>query len=362
MDSFDPYLSWLGIPSQLRPLNHYLLLGVKIYENDPEKIALAYETRMVLLKQFQSGPRGEISQQLITQVGKAKRDLLDPDRRARYDSGLKKQLEVRQYQLDQTKDETLAAPPGKAAQDLPAQSSDSFLGAVEVGNSDISIPNEQVFRSLPSEDADDLDEAASSFWFLRDVRYLVGLLALSVLAMTATVKILAPKRQQAEQAGAALPASPDSIEAHPQIIPNAVPANDPKPSLQIIQQAADGTFELAPERAYFDGDLKSSPEGISNWSISDQVAWTLDVIDPRTGFFNCKITYQAKSECGFEVQLGDRKPRQFTLYPHEEDFEEEFIIRLARTKSTSTQQTLRLTAKESASGVQIKRILLVPNR
>ena len=52
MDSFDPYQQWLGIPTQLRPLNHYILLGVKIYENNPERIALGYEARMELLNNF----------------------------------------------------------------------------------------------------------------------------------------------------------------------------------------------------------------------------------------------------------------------------------------------------------------------
>ena len=374
MDSFDPYQQWLGIPTQLRPLNHYILLGVKIYENNPERIALGYEARMELLKQFQSGPRGDVSQKLISQVAKAKRDLLDPDRRAKYDSALKKQLEVKQLQSDQAQDETLAAQSSRGTQDLPAQSPEGFSVAAGVGNSDFPYLKEQAVQAQTSlasrdtatgyqDDADDLDEAMlSPFWFLKDVRYLVGLLALSVLVMTATVKLLVPKQKPVDQTSPVLPASPEPAQEHLQVDPSVASPSATNAMPPKIQQAADGTFELALARADLKGDLKSGLQGISNWSLRDQAAWTLEVSDPRTGFFNCKVTYRAKSECGFEVQLGDREPRRFTLYPHEEDFEEEFIVRLNKIGPTSNRQTFRLKANTSATGVEIKRILLVPNR
>ncbi len=40
-ESFDPYLEWLGIRDEQRPPNHYRLLGVEPFENDPKVIASA---------------------------------------------------------------------------------------------------------------------------------------------------------------------------------------------------------------------------------------------------------------------------------------------------------------------------------
>ena len=368
MDSFDPYQQWLGIPSQLRPLNHYILLGVRIYEGDPKKIAVACEKRMELLKKFQSGPRGELTQQLIAEVGKAKRDLLDPDRRAKYDAALKKRLQVRQSQLDQTHDDSLEAQARSVIQDLPAQPSASE--ATVTGNLDLSVTKLRTSESpsVPSQadtatvdQADAGDEMLSPFWFLKDIRYLVGLLALSVVIMTATVKLLSLDDERASQT---LPASsePADLQSDQKDL-SITSSSDLIAALPIIQQAADGTFEIPLERGDLKGDVKSDSQGISNWSVGDQATWTLGVTDTRKGYFVCRITYRSESECGFEVQLGNRKPRPFTLYPHQEDFEEEFIVRLTQPKKkAASEQAFRLTANAPASGVEIKRIVLVPNR
>ena len=55
MDSFDPYQDWFGIPSQLRPLNHYVLLGIRVFEDDPEKIQAAFESS----RMNEGGGKGE---------------------------------------------------------------------------------------------------------------------------------------------------------------------------------------------------------------------------------------------------------------------------------------------------------------
>ena len=35
---FDPYHKWLGIPPKDQPPNHYRLLGVDLFESDPDVI------------------------------------------------------------------------------------------------------------------------------------------------------------------------------------------------------------------------------------------------------------------------------------------------------------------------------------
>jgi hypothetical protein len=70
------------------------------------------------------------------------------------------------------------------------------------------------------------------------------------------------------------------------------------------------------------------------------------------------VTYQAKSECQFSIQLGQLSPRLFTLYPHRDDFTEQFFVRIDKPEI----QSLTLVAKqvESIAEVQIKQIRLVP--
>ena len=38
MPNFDPYHKWLGIPPKDQPPNHYRLLGLSLFESDPEVI------------------------------------------------------------------------------------------------------------------------------------------------------------------------------------------------------------------------------------------------------------------------------------------------------------------------------------
>lgn len=37
-DDFDPYRKWLGIVPKDQPPNHYRLLGIELFESDPDVI------------------------------------------------------------------------------------------------------------------------------------------------------------------------------------------------------------------------------------------------------------------------------------------------------------------------------------
>lgn len=62
---FDPYYKWLGIPPEEQPPNHYRLLGVRLFEDDPDVIENAADGRMALLRNFQAGANAALSQQLL---------------------------------------------------------------------------------------------------------------------------------------------------------------------------------------------------------------------------------------------------------------------------------------------------------
>ncbi|MBX9792646.1 MAG: hypothetical protein K2Y37_27410 [Pirellulales bacterium] len=87
-ETFDPYLKWLGIRSSERPPNHYALLGLSLYEDDPEVISNAADRQMSHVRTFQVGPHSQWSQRLLNELAAAKLCLLRSDRKAAYDAAL----------------------------------------------------------------------------------------------------------------------------------------------------------------------------------------------------------------------------------------------------------------------------------
>jgi len=101
-EGFDPYLSWLGIRDPRRPPNHYALLGLALFEDDPEVIAHAADRQMAHVRTFQTGPRSAESQRILNELAAAKICLLNPAKKQAYDAALRQQ--------------TVAPPVSRAAQ------------------------------------------------------------------------------------------------------------------------------------------------------------------------------------------------------------------------------------------------------
>ena len=57
-ESFDPYYTWLGIPPEEQPADHYRLLGVRRFEANEEVIINASDQRMSYIRTFQTGLPG----------------------------------------------------------------------------------------------------------------------------------------------------------------------------------------------------------------------------------------------------------------------------------------------------------------
>jgi len=85
---FDPYYKWLGIPPAEQPANHYRLLGLKLWESDPEVIANAADRQMAHVKTYALGQYSDTSQQILDELARAKVCLLNPAAKARYDTQL----------------------------------------------------------------------------------------------------------------------------------------------------------------------------------------------------------------------------------------------------------------------------------
>lgn len=88
-EGFDPYHKWLGIPPKDQPPNHYRLLGIELFESDPEVIDMAASRLMSHLQELASGPDLKYSQKLLNEIAAARRYLLKPEAKEAYDRQLK---------------------------------------------------------------------------------------------------------------------------------------------------------------------------------------------------------------------------------------------------------------------------------
>lgn len=88
MATLDVYRDWLGIKDAERPLNHYQLLRVKKFEDDPDKIRGNYRKLNAHVRKYSSGQYGTQSQELLNELAKAMLCLTDLKRKGEYDATL----------------------------------------------------------------------------------------------------------------------------------------------------------------------------------------------------------------------------------------------------------------------------------
>jgi hypothetical protein len=86
--AFDPYRDWLGLDGPSGAINHYRLLGLKLFEADPQKIAAAADATIGRIKKVQTASHQPEQQQLLSRLVAARRQLLDAESRARYNATL----------------------------------------------------------------------------------------------------------------------------------------------------------------------------------------------------------------------------------------------------------------------------------
>ena len=120
---FDPYYTWLGIPERERPPHYYRLLGLSVFEADPDVIANAADARMGFVRTFQTGSRAAHSQRILNELATARVCLLNKEKKAQYDAQLQEQLD---QQAASSSSKSLT-PPGSSPSALG--SSPSALGS-----------------------------------------------------------------------------------------------------------------------------------------------------------------------------------------------------------------------------------------
>ena len=95
-ENFDPYRKWLGIPPKDQPPHHYRLLGIELFENDPDVIDHAADRQMTHVRAFQSGKHSAVSQKLLTELSAARLCLLSVEKKGAYDAQLRARLPAAQ--------------------------------------------------------------------------------------------------------------------------------------------------------------------------------------------------------------------------------------------------------------------------
>jgi hypothetical protein len=82
----DVYRDWLGITDAARPLDYYVLLKVKPFEDDVVKIRASYRQLNAHVRRYAAGEFGPQSQALLNELAKAMLCLTDASRKAEYDA------------------------------------------------------------------------------------------------------------------------------------------------------------------------------------------------------------------------------------------------------------------------------------
>ena len=91
-NDFNPYTRWFDIPLEAQPPNHYVLLGLALYESNEAAIERATERRLVFLQDVANGPHTKDSQRLLNEVAAARLCLTDASKKSNYDQMLQLRL------------------------------------------------------------------------------------------------------------------------------------------------------------------------------------------------------------------------------------------------------------------------------
>ena len=90
--AFDPYHVWMGIPPEEQPPNSYRLLGLALFEGNPEAIEHAVDQRMAYLRTLQAGEHSKEATELLNELSLVRIRLLNPKKKSAYDERLRRKL------------------------------------------------------------------------------------------------------------------------------------------------------------------------------------------------------------------------------------------------------------------------------
>jgi hypothetical protein len=83
--TLDVYRDWLKITETARPLNHYQLLRLKAFEDNPAKVREHYRAMNAHVRKYAAGEFAKQSQDLLNELAKSMLCLTDAQRKGEYD-------------------------------------------------------------------------------------------------------------------------------------------------------------------------------------------------------------------------------------------------------------------------------------
>jgi hypothetical protein len=86
--TLDVYRDWLKIAETARPLNHYQLLRLKQFEDNPAKVREHYRAMNAHVRKYAAGEFAKQSQDLLNELARAMLCLTDARRKGDYDASL----------------------------------------------------------------------------------------------------------------------------------------------------------------------------------------------------------------------------------------------------------------------------------
>ena len=93
--AIDVYKEWLGIPEGPRPPDHYQLLRLPQFEDDPEKVRKNYKKLNGHVRKYATGQYSNESQSLLNELAKAMLCLTDAEQKLEYDRSQGREIDDR---------------------------------------------------------------------------------------------------------------------------------------------------------------------------------------------------------------------------------------------------------------------------
>lgn len=95
-NKFDPYFEWLGISPAEQPADYYRLLGLELFETDPDSIRDHADERMEIVRRYHNGKYSKYSQRILNEISAARSCLLKEKLRRIYDAKLRRILAAKE--------------------------------------------------------------------------------------------------------------------------------------------------------------------------------------------------------------------------------------------------------------------------
>ena len=93
--AIDVYKDWLGIPEGPRPPDHYQLLRLPQFEDDPDKVRKNYKKLNAHVRKYATGQYSNESQRLLNELAKAMLCLTDAEQKQEYDQSQGREIDDR---------------------------------------------------------------------------------------------------------------------------------------------------------------------------------------------------------------------------------------------------------------------------